>query len=145
MDKLSSQKRQAVCQEIEAADTSLHFHSPFSPKLYLIEKALLDLKVRLREAKGQIFARNMQRIVRLIEIFLENQSKKAKVEISLPQTPRRFCRQPSQPAFREYSNRRAARFIYHHHIAAQPCFKPTAVVQATSLSWVGGNQRPGAR
>ena len=50
MDNLSSHKRIAVRQRIEAAGASLRFLPPYSPDFNPIEKAFARLKALLRKA-----------------------------------------------------------------------------------------------
>jgi transposase len=60
MDNLSSHKRAAVKERIEAAGASLRFLPPYSPDFNPIEKAFSRLKAMLRKVGGRA---NRQRVV----------------------------------------------------------------------------------
>jgi len=53
MDNLSSDKRVAVKEKIEAAGAALRFLPPYSPDFNPIEKAFSRLKAMLRKAGGR--------------------------------------------------------------------------------------------
>ena len=53
MDKLSSHKRHAVRERIEAAGATLRFLPPYSPDFNPVEKAFCRLKAMLRKAEDR--------------------------------------------------------------------------------------------
>jgi len=69
MDNLSSHKRVAVKEKIEAVGTTLRFLPPYSPDFKPIEKAFSRLKTMLRKA-GERTVRDLWELIgRLVDIF----------------------------------------------------------------------------
>ena len=69
MDNLSSHKRAAVKERIEAAGASLRFLPPYSPDFNPIEKAFSRLKAMLRKAGERTVSGLWDLIGRLVDIF----------------------------------------------------------------------------
>ncbi|MGV3458137.1 IS630 family transposase [Sphingomonas sp.] len=69
MDNLSSHKRAAVKQRIEAAGATLRFLRPYSPDFNPIEKAFSRLKAMLRKAGERTVSGLWDLIGRLVDIF----------------------------------------------------------------------------
>lgn len=69
MDNLSSHKRAAVKERIEAAGATLRFLPPYSPDFNPIEKAFSRLKAMLREAGERTVDGLWCMIGRLVDIF----------------------------------------------------------------------------
>ena len=73
MDNLSSHKRVAVKEKIEAAGATLRFLPPYSPDFNPIEKAFSRLKAMLRKA-GERTVRGLWDLIgRLVDIFQPNE------------------------------------------------------------------------
>jgi transposase len=69
MDNLSSHKRAAVKEKIEAVGATLRFLPPYSPDFNPIEKAFSRLKAMLRKA-GERTVRGLWDLIgRLVDIF----------------------------------------------------------------------------
>jgi transposase len=69
MDNLSSHKRVAVKEKVEAAGATLRFLPPYSPDFNPIEKAFSRLKAMLRKA-GERTVRGLWDLIgRLVDIF----------------------------------------------------------------------------
>ena len=69
MDNLSSHKRVAVKDKIEAVGATLRFLPPYSPDFNPIEKAFSRLKAMLRKA-GERTVRGLWDLIgRLVDIF----------------------------------------------------------------------------
>ena len=68
MDNLSSHKRVAVRERIEAAGATLRFLPPYSPDFNPIEKAFSRLKAMLRKASERTVARLWDLIGKLVDI-----------------------------------------------------------------------------
>lgn len=69
MDNLSSHKRVAVRERIEAAGAALRFLPPYSPDFNLIEKAFSRLKAMLRKASERTVSGLWDFIGKLVDIF----------------------------------------------------------------------------
>jgi transposase len=69
MDNLSSYKRYAVRERIEAAGATLRFLPPYSPDFNPIEKAFSRLKAMLRKISERTVAGLWDLIGRLVDIF----------------------------------------------------------------------------
>ena len=69
MDNLSSHKRTAICEKIEAAGATLRFLPPYSPDFNPIEKAFARLKAMLRKAGERTVAGLWDLIGKLVDIF----------------------------------------------------------------------------
>ena len=69
MDNLSSHKRAAVKERVEAAGATLRFLPPYSPDFNPIEKAFSQLKAMLRKAGERTVSGLWGLIGRLIDIF----------------------------------------------------------------------------
>jgi transposase len=69
MDNLSSHKRCAVRERIEAAGASLLFLPPYSPDFNPIEKAFAKLKALLRKAAERTVAGLWDLIGKLVDLF----------------------------------------------------------------------------
>ena len=69
MDNLSSHKRGAVRERIEAAGASLVFLPPYSPDFNPIEKAFARLKAMLRKAGERTVSGLWSLIGKLVDIF----------------------------------------------------------------------------
>ena len=69
MDNLSSHKRAAVKERIEAAGATLRFLPPYSPDFNPIEKAFSRLKAMLRKAGERTISGLWGLIGRLVDIF----------------------------------------------------------------------------
>jgi transposase len=69
MDNLSSHKRPAVRDRIEAAGATLRFLPPYSPDFNPIEKAFARLKAMLRKAGERTVTALWNRIGALVDIF----------------------------------------------------------------------------
>lgn len=69
MDNLSSHKRAAVRERIEAADASLHFLPPYSPDFNPIEKTFARIKAMLRKTGERTVSGLWNLIGKLIDIF----------------------------------------------------------------------------
>ena len=69
MDNLSSHKRAAVREKIEAAGATLRFLAPYSPDSYLIKKAFSRLKAMLRKIGERTVSGLWYLIGRLVDIF----------------------------------------------------------------------------
>jgi transposase len=69
MDNLSSHKRAAVKERIEAVGATLRFLPPYSPDFNPIEKAFSRLKALLRKAGERTVSGSWDLIGRLVEIF----------------------------------------------------------------------------
>lgn len=69
MDNLSSHKRPAVRDRIEAAGATLRFLPPYSPDFNPIEKAFARLKAMLRKARERTVTALWNRIGALVDIF----------------------------------------------------------------------------
>ncbi len=69
MDNLSSYKRVAVKERIEAAGATLRFLPPYSPDSNPIEKAFSRLKAMLRKAGERTVSGLWDLIGRLVDIF----------------------------------------------------------------------------
>jgi transposase len=69
MDNLSSHKRVAVRELIEAAGASLLFLPPYSPDFNPIEKAFARLKALLRKAAERTVSGLWNLIGRLVDLF----------------------------------------------------------------------------
>jgi transposase len=73
MDNLSSHKRVAVKEKIEAAGATLRFLPPYSPDFNPIEKVFSRLKAMLRKA-GERTVRGLWDLIgRLVDIFQPNE------------------------------------------------------------------------
>jgi len=70
MDNLSSHKRAAVRERIEAAGARLLFLPPYSPDFNPIEKAFARLKALLRKAGERTVAGLWDLIGKLVDLFL---------------------------------------------------------------------------
>ena len=70
MDNLSSHKRAAGRERIEAAGASLLFLPPYSPDFNPIEKAFAKLKALLRKAAERTVAVLWDLIRKLVHLFL---------------------------------------------------------------------------
>ena len=73
MDNLSSHKRLAVREKIEAVGASLLFLPPYSPDFNPIEKAFARLKAMLRKAGERTVAALWDRIGDLIKTFKQTE------------------------------------------------------------------------
>jgi transposase len=73
MDNLSSHKRTAVRDLIEAAGATLRFLPPYSPDFNPIEKAFSRLKAMLRKAGERTVSGLWDLIGRLVDIFQPNE------------------------------------------------------------------------
>lgn len=69
MDNLSSHKRIAVRERIEAAGSTLRFPSPYSPDFNPIEKAFSRLKAMLRKAGERTVSGLWDLVGRLVDIL----------------------------------------------------------------------------
>jgi len=69
MDNLSSHKRDAVREQIEAAGATLRFLPPYSPDFNPIEKAFSRLKAMLKKIGERTVAGLWDLIGRLVDIF----------------------------------------------------------------------------
>ena len=69
MDNLSSHKRPAVRDRIEAAGATLRFLPPYSPDFNPIEKAFSRLKAMLRKAGERTVSGLWDLIGKLVDIF----------------------------------------------------------------------------
>jgi transposase len=69
MDNLSSHKRSAVRERIEAAGASLLFLPPYSPDFNPIEKAFAKLKALLRKAAERTVSGLWDLIGKLVDLF----------------------------------------------------------------------------
>jgi transposase len=69
MDNLSSHKRTAVREKIEAAGATLRFLPPYSPDFNPIEKAFSRLKAMLRKAGERTVSGLWRLIGKLVDIF----------------------------------------------------------------------------
>ncbi len=69
MDNLSSHKRAAIREKIEAAGATLRFLPPYSPDFNPIEKAFSRLKAMLRKAGERTVSGLWSLIGRLVDIF----------------------------------------------------------------------------
>ena len=69
MDNLSSHKRPAVRDRIEAAGATLRFLPPYSPDFNPIEKAFSRLKAMLRKAGERTVSGLWNLIGKLVDIF----------------------------------------------------------------------------
>jgi len=69
MDNLSSHKRLAVRERIEAAGASLVFLPPYSPDFNPIEKAFARLKAMLRKAAERTVSGLWSLIGKLVDLF----------------------------------------------------------------------------
>jgi transposase len=69
MDNLSSHKRVAVRERIEAAGAALRFLPPYSPDFNPIEKAFSRLKAMLRKASERTVSGLWDLIGKLVDIF----------------------------------------------------------------------------
>ena len=69
MDNLSSHKRDAVRERIEAAGATLRFLPPYSPDFNPIEKAFSKLKAMLRTIGERTVSGLWDLIGRLVDIF----------------------------------------------------------------------------
>ncbi|GAA0750508.1 transposase [Sphingomonas trueperi] len=69
MDNLSSHKRPAVRERIEAAGATLRFLPPYSPDFNPIEKAFARLKAMLRKAGERTVSGLWNHIGALVDIF----------------------------------------------------------------------------
>jgi transposase len=69
MDNLSSHKRPAVQDRIEAAGATLRFLPPYSPDFNPIENAFARLKAMLRKAGERTLTGLWSRIGALVDIF----------------------------------------------------------------------------
>jgi transposase len=69
MDNLSSHKRAAIRELIEAADARLLFLPPYSPDFNPIEKAFARLKAMLRKAGERTVTGLWNLIGRLVDLF----------------------------------------------------------------------------
>ena len=69
MDNLSSHKRAAVREWIEAAGATLRFLPPYSPDFNPIEKAFVRLKAMLRKAGERTVSGLWDLIGKLVDIF----------------------------------------------------------------------------
>lgn len=69
MDNLSSHKRAALREHIQAAGATLRFLPPYSPDFNPIEKAFSRLKAMLRKAKERTVNGLWSLIGKLIDIF----------------------------------------------------------------------------
>lgn len=69
MDNLSSHKRDAVRERIEAAGATLRFLPPYSPDFNPIEKAFSGLKPMLRKIGERTVSGLLDLIGRLVDIF----------------------------------------------------------------------------
>ena len=69
MDNLSSHKRAAVRERIEAAGASLLFLPPYSPDFNPIEKAFAKLKALLRKAAERTVSGLWDLIGKLVDLF----------------------------------------------------------------------------
>lgn len=73
MDNLSSHKRAAVRELIEAAGASLLFLPPYSPDFNPIEKAFSRLKAMLRKAAERTVSGLWALIGKLVDLFQPNE------------------------------------------------------------------------
>ncbi|KPF89729.1 transposase [Novosphingobium sp. AAP93] len=73
MDNLSSHKRPAVRDRIEAAGATLRFLTPYSPDFNPIEKAFSRLKATLRKIGERTVSGLWNLIGKLVDIFLPNE------------------------------------------------------------------------
>jgi transposase len=73
MDNLSSHKRTAVRERIEAAGAALLFLPPYSPDFNPIEKAFSRLKAMLRKEGERTVSGLWDLIGRLVDIFQPNE------------------------------------------------------------------------
>jgi transposase len=69
MDNLSSHKRVAIRELIEAAGASLRFLPPYSPDFNPIEKAFAKLKALLRKAAERTVDALWSRIGHIVDLF----------------------------------------------------------------------------
>jgi transposase len=69
MDNLSSHKRVAIRERIEAAGASLRFLPPYSPDFNPIEKAFAKLKALLRKAAERTVDALRNRIGHIVDLF----------------------------------------------------------------------------
>jgi transposase len=69
MDNLSSHKRVAVKEKVEAAGATLRFLPPYSPDFNPIEKAFSRLRAMLRKAGERTVRGLWDMIGRLVDIF----------------------------------------------------------------------------
>jgi len=69
MDNLSSHKRVAIRERIEAAGATLRYLPPYSPDFNPIEKAFARLKAMLRKAAERTVTNLWDRIGLLVDIF----------------------------------------------------------------------------
>jgi len=69
MDNLSSHKRSAVRERIEAAGATVRFLPPYTPGFNPIEKAFSRLKAMLRKAGERIISGLWDLIGKLFDIF----------------------------------------------------------------------------
>jgi len=69
MDKLSSHKRAAVREKIEAVGARMRFLLPYSPDFNLIEKAFSKLKAMLRKIGERTVSSLWNLIGKLVDIF----------------------------------------------------------------------------
>jgi transposase len=69
MDNLSSHKRVAIRERIEAAGASLRFLPPYSPDFNPIEKAFAKLKALLRKAAERTVDALWNRIGHIVDLF----------------------------------------------------------------------------
>lgn len=69
MDNLSSHKRIAIRERIEAAGASLRYLPPYSPDFNPIEKAFARLKAMLRKAAERTVTGLWDRIGQLVDLF----------------------------------------------------------------------------
>lgn len=73
MDNLSSHKRAAVRERIEAVGASLMYLPPYSPDFNPIEKAFSRLKAMLRKIGERTVAGLWDLIGQLVDIFLPDE------------------------------------------------------------------------
>jgi transposase len=73
MDNLSSHKRAAVKEKVEAVGATLRFLPPYSPDFNPIEKAFSRLKAMLRKAGERTVRRLWDLIGKLVDIFQPNE------------------------------------------------------------------------
>ena len=73
MDNLSSHKRAAVKEKVEAVGATLRFLLPYSPDFNPIEKAFSRLKAMLRKAGERTVRRLWDLIGKLVDIFQPNE------------------------------------------------------------------------
>ena len=76
MDNLSSHKRVAVTEKIEAVGGTLRFHPPYSPDLNPIEQAHSRLKAMLCKAGDRTIPGLWELIGKLADIFQPDQCAK---------------------------------------------------------------------